>query len=311
MDNIITDYFTLLYRYTTSEKFKDDFLLGHYTSIDTLEKILQFDKIDFRFTESTCMADYTEGQEIDIHYNNVLDFLKNYNIDQEYLYLLRNINLTSQNSTEFIACFSSSLDDLNMWNYYGKTGNDRGVCIEFKPSFLNMANLLQENSNITSYSNINTSYSILISPVIYEDEQKTKIIAIILRDIYDNFYIKYKSNDNSKLNEIIIHLIQSIMKSYRLLFKNSKFNSEHEYRMIISLQNINIPDLNIETITSNGIKKRYIHFYFKKETARNNIEFITLSPPYREDMNQRIATHLDNNNFNHVNIKTSNIPIRF
>lgn len=187
-----------------------------------------------------------------------------------------------------------------MWNYYIKNGNYSGVSIGFS------ANIRYEY--IKPLNVDKEEYSFEILDVIYnKEEQENKFKDIILE-----LKPYWQSRENhKKIEEIISHALTS----WQLFFKSDKFEHEKETRMIFYIPK------NRDNLTEGANKKLALKYrekngmyisYMDVDFFKPAITQITIAPSYKEDVVcNSIKEYLDNNGYSNIEIKRSEIPIRY
>lgn len=117
--------------------------------------------------------------------------------------------------------FSTSLlkDSLNMWNYYTKSKDKSGYCIEF--DFFKLLEIFKPRNGAGKFDFIRT-----FGKVIYDEEVQSKLI-----DGFINELIEYKY---SEINDKFLRL-ETMIIYYMIYFKASSFRGEEEARILVAL----------------------------------------------------------------------------
>ena len=164
------------------QKAEDITYIAKYTTFDTLVSILKSGKM--RMNSIVSMNDKTETDFLD-------ELLRSYKeeYEQDYdKYLFAD--------KEFITSFTTRIDDLDMWRFYGDNG--RGVCMVFE----------RDTNKDDGLYKIN-----YIDPA---KEELTKVDKLM---------------DTLKENDIKFRL--NLLQKYRHFLKHADFNTEDEYRLLV------------------------------------------------------------------------------
>ena len=156
--------------------------IAKYTTFDTLVAILKSGKM--RMNSIVSMNDKTETDFLD-------EVLRSYKeeYEQDYdKYLFAD--------KEFITSFTTRIDDLDMWRFYGDNG--RGVCMVFERDFKKDDELYKIN---------------YIAPTA---EELTKVAELM--DTLMEKGVKFRLN---------------LLQKYRHFLKHSDYNTEEEYRLLV------------------------------------------------------------------------------
>lgn len=199
--------------------------LYHYTNNKGLDGIIKSKKM--RFTDYRYFNDPTEiayGKGI------IKEILNEVDITQIYPGIFKeNIDLVFNAFDEYykiyVACFSKTIDKLNLWRYYANNGC--GFAIEFNEKFI----------NINNSPDINVGQPI-ISKVTYNKEKAKSEIAEYIRkykEILD--YAKRDINEaNTSKFDSFLYDFDKILISYLILqlpfLKDESFSDEDEVRII-------------------------------------------------------------------------------
>lgn len=156
--------------------------VAKYTTFDTLVAILKSGKT--RMNSIVSMNDKTETDFLEEVFRS---YKEEYEQDYDkYLFA----------DKEFITSFTTRIDDLDMWRFYGDNG--RGICMIFE----------RDTNKDDELYKIN-----------YVDPTKEK-----LTNVYDLMDI---------LKEIGIRFRLNILQKYRHFLKHADYNTEEEYRLLV------------------------------------------------------------------------------
>ena len=149
LEGIISD----IVEYTPDNVYLSGLNFCHYTSPESLERILLEEKVCLRFTRADCLNDASEGVYIERLFNIVCKLLRDDDgVSEKYYEFLLNVKTIAMKNYEehlgnlvplsviknyyinkvvYLCCFSYSEDSLPMWNYYVKSNRYRGYSISF------------------------------------------------------------------------------------------------------------------------------------------------------------------------------------
>lgn len=316
---------------TNAETNVDDGIKYHYTSPDALLSIMKYGKI--RFTDIKymndkaesmyfvkCLLDYMEEKRKD---HQIMQSIINILIDENSFESIRDLSISeikyknilhypySANRT-FLFCLSDDPDSLNMWNYYVKNGQYQGYNIGFKiKSFLNTFDAPDEKHI--------DAISIYYGNVIYDKNKQFTEIDNLVNEIEK--YVSFDNSTNSFYHAAL--KLRSYIDSFGLFFKNNKFKSEEEYRIILEIKDENIPHNTDESKKYFGENNKHLHEDFCAKNGllvpfievsmpKDSISRITISPITEYAIaKESIHELLKIKNFNNVKVYKSQIPIRF
>ncbi len=270
---------------------KDIETIYHYTSNETIEKILQTSSL--RFTNINNLNDeceftylftvlYDRISSYRYKYSkefcdNLLDVCLNY-CNDKYYFIGENIQKDIERQY-YISSFSHSNDNLALWTLYTKDKNFIGCNFGIKIDKLQQESIL--NGPIFSGS------------VIYSEKEQIKILDELVASWY-HYY------ETISFDEYFKGDIHDALYKYALFFKHPAFEQEHEYRLIYypadqqGIQNEN--------------DKRYIDIRFNLKNAISNVK---LSPTQREKNNiEAMEKIFSNYNVLDKVIEISDIPFR-
>ena len=208
----------------------------HYTDECGFMGILKDpSKVHIRLTDIRYLDDYTEGKNItEVYQRSCKDLLSCGEITKEFYEEIKDIQpletwffrRSNENQEEkvflseyrlYVICFCQEGDSLCMWEKYA--GNP-GYALQFILGSM----CFQEKCDIA------------ISKVYYREEEKVKKVKEYILQAFDVFQKHQKENDCVRT---IQGTLQYFLTVNRALFKNEKFASEQEYRVIVKLPNPN------------------------------------------------------------------------
>lgn len=270
------------------------FPLYHYTRAASLCSILS--NKELWFTKWNSLNDPTEFKLI----HDIIDrHLQMYDKESEFYRMINTYNSVDRYSKRadvtkwyneynvFILSFSTKGDSLNMWSCYTKSSQDDGYAIAFS-----------ESAELR-----NDDYYIQWIPVIYEEEEQEKLIANLIRDLYDVYNDPELSIDGEHDRDLIIsYLFDDIIRCVGCAIKHPAYKEEAEVRAILHLINKEC----IKHRTSGGLIVPYVSV--KIDTSK--IESVRISPAlrYRDAISGLKSLRYDLNM--HFKIEQSDIPYR-
>ena len=210
----------------------------------------------------------------------------------------------------FIFCLSKNDDSLHMWNYYIHNGNYQGYNFGIRTyDFL---------SNFDQETNVkNDPISFYCGDVLYSKGKHDKEIETLCKTL--EYACERTKHIPNMIQSVTTYLWQYI-ECCGLFFKDKSFADEEEYRIVIQF-NESLAQSNISAYFQN--KHRNIEYnYFERNgilvpflsvpLAKRAVKQVTMAPI----MEKRIASFsmkefLDANGYNNVDVKQSEIPIRF
>lgn len=294
-----TSYFKLfLSELLISDKFgiNSNTNIFHYTTVDTLLKILQKDTIKFWFSKYDCLNDLSEGIEVIKSYIDACNYCLNVNksIDNDFFNAILNIKPSEQfifdknicYKNAYICCFSADRNSLDLWRYYPKTLNC-GCNLGLNAGIFNEKLKDCKNFNLQS--------------VLYDETDKINYWIKKIEKVY-KYYIESKNLDTS------INFLSWILGKTRFLFKHKCFKSENERRAIMYL-----PEGKLDTVkyrTNNGIVIPYIEVEIDV-SCLINIMFAPLAKQ-KELTKSTLKDYLNVNGYSEkIQIDFSELPMRF
>ena len=193
----------------------------------------------------------------------------------------------------YLCCFSSDSDSLAMWNYYSKTGYYEGY------------NICLETSALKSNSGFGKGYSMKLVKVVYEDDEKEKILDQLLVPLAELFN---KEDETGRTN--ILRAIQSAIDNLQFSFKNQCFSHEKEVRAILRVPRVNKDNEKIferKYRQKNGFIIPYVEFQLKAGAVNG----VTMAPLNREAVALKNTQDYLQSCGHNVKVTASQIPIRF
>ena len=226
----------------------------------------------------------------------------------------------------FVFCTSSDSDSLNMWNYYVHNGNYQGYNIG-----INMNKLLKTFHSIgldkigkIKISHGNVLYN--LKEQNFEIELFLNSTESALREHYNLFNNENDESQNQIHNSFIAYgemIIYQYIENSAAFFKHTKFSGENEFRIVVEIREDLIP-YNKETAKEffgESYENMYLNFcvkngllvpYLQVPLVKDAIQQITISPITEYEIaKSSIEEVLDINGYKNVNVKKSDIPIRF
>lgn len=269
--------------------------LYHYTSLDTLEKIVKGNKL--KLSNLRNMNDSMEGYAF-------IEYLKNRTLkNKEANELLhKSLTLIPEYAPKIFSFSLSALkDDAAQWQRYStsndaKTSTPYGVCIEFsKEKLLNQ---------ISQIHNLSLKE---IVPVLYVPHYEKNNIFL---EIIFTLTLRALNKDIPSLENLYKtkpELLAEYLSFYSADIKHDSFKNERELRLIISLKNMP------ESITCDSI---FINLLQNNKTVLPDlITSITAGPcpeNYREEYTETIKNLLKRNKLDDMieRVHESNCPLR-
>ena len=283
----------------------------HYTSIDTLYKILESNEL--RLTEWKCTNDKKEIK----HGLQLANEFNNDNLDIEHI-----INKNNY----FITSFSYEINKVTLFDRYAD--NAKGVAIEFDTNFYGNAreSFWYKNSNFTK-----------LMPVIYDEETQRKILQYAfyiyevskqwLRDSKDFYTPTKKLISKKKREKKIKQYFLTTLEEIISFFKHPSFEDERETRWLyryekkfvkkhkfnsIKMKNFNAKNYYTSTDVHNMSFEKAYNFQNIKDDIKLPIKSIILGSRVenQEKVISKIKEQCNKFGFQDVEIKVSDIPLR-
>lgn len=277
----------------------------HYTSPNGFKGILENNKLWFSNIEYL-----NDEEELFYTYNIVLKLAKKMIKDNSTEFLDKIIeyfeNIVNKREKIFYGnfytcCFSLDNDNLATWNYYTKNENSLGFNIEFDVSIVN---------EIIRKFQVNQYFWAINGKVIYEPEIQEKFIKESLRDFNDAYI---KNNNNRFIKEFLISHYISLIDMFSLFFKYPKFDIEKEYRIVCAIHDANKEkDIECPYPLITRVQNNIIVPYFEMPFEKRNVKSVMISPTNKDNLvNQSLNQFFEINKYTNVEIKHSDIPLRY
>lgn len=194
----------------------------------------------------------------------------------------------------YICSFSKNNDSLPMWRMYSKAEHYEGFCIEFSASAFSLKQYYRKG------------FTIELVKVIYDERRKMELIEAVLSPImclYDSATKKDK--------ESFLSIVKMMIGQFQFTFKNKSFSYEEEIRAILHIPKVSTAG--VEQVSerkyrqSNGLIVPYVIYSMDAISAIS----VTIAPTIKEEIAVgNLKDYLCSKNLNHININTSDIPIR-
>lgn len=318
--------------------YKNEVSIVHYTSLKTLNSLLDNNTNKLRITSITTANDRNEGKILENIFNR-----NNVNI--------KIVNDNKNNLISFQTSFSRNKDSLTMFRLYGKDKNTEstGIClvldesyfddnpfgniipVNMNPHYLDMKNSYINNEYKENYYNKKSLYWVLyynehknqlvFNPTnskyksiiinldnIYKAElkEKEKNIEVVIKFIFRKIF-EASNNINKKVKNIIFSYL---FENIRYLIKHEAFFEEQELR-IISINNIDSQDIKRDLRT----KRLYMDYTELFNKDENYIKEIILGSKISnvQSMAEYISKMLlekENNKLRNIKVSISKAPLR-
>lgn len=270
-------------------------ILYHYTTPEGLLGILQSDSVKLRLTKASALNDMMEGKILKERYKSVCTKLyrEGKMNKKEYEFLMENTKLDNNGELKeseyrkmYICSFSLERDSLPMWNYYVKGGGYQGYNIGFQNPFI--------------WCELSDNYLIHRFLRICKVEYSEEILESLLMECIDSVH---KSPEY--FGEIYGD-VYSALSWGALEHKLECFSHEKEIRLIYTASDED--EEKIQYRTKNGVLIPYIEIPFFKETVKE----ITIGPLVERELAvENLKEFLDLRGYKNIDIKVSNVPIRY
>lgn len=328
MNNDSTFTSPLIKSFQTDDKIENNTkkIRYHYTSPSAFLSIIENQRV--HFTDIRYLNDKSEGIYL---IKLIIEFFENhknkysysselfFNLIKEHsIEDLKNLNISKikyimpvpyMEQRHFVFCMSTKPDSLNMWNYYVNNGSYQGYNIGFS------INKFLKTFDINVDKTI-APFTVYYGEVLYKESKQYKEIS----DFFDNLELKLKHNtDESKLSLRTIE-IRNFIESKGAFFKNTAFESENEFRIVIGIADARVhrqkdhyagennKEIKDEFTTKNGLIIPFLSVKFDYDAINN----ITISPITEfEIAKDSIRELLNKKSSNKIEINKSNLPIRF
>lgn len=309
----------------------------HYTSMSGLDGILfQQEYPIFWFSRFDCLNDTSEGREIIINYQTVLNHLietVDSSEEKEFYEKLVDVlpaakerfeeklppmiveggeeifemsSTTFEEAMSYICSFSKNKDNLAMWNYYVKGRAYEGYNIGINPIAL-QGQLADKAAK--------EGFKFRLIEVIYDQAEKERLLITLLNQAYEKFA-------DSPKDEEVIHAIKEFVSEQlcelKFHFKSSHFKHEEEIRAIVTLPKrhlLNSPgqfDFPLKYRTVNN----YIVPYFEMPIeAPSIVSSVCLGPSGLDDKQMDLQREIMRERlrgiYSNAIVQQSNAPIRY
>lgn len=259
--------------------------IWHYTSSEALKGILTNKNI--WFSDRRFLNDPMECSYLYQLLNENENLFRNYN--KNFRALLKKIinnfitmecyvggNIVIPQFTCYLASFSCSKDNLELWNYYTKSQKLTGYAISFNVE--DFIKLLKDK------------YDCIYGKVIYNKDEQIQIVKEML-DAYNRDYELKHGNSPYIVEENYLCELAYILEFYNIFFKQEAYYNEQEYRFVIyENQAIKNNYINKEFRICNDIFIPYV----KINLPRNIIKEIMISPSINKTLLQKGITEFKN-----------------
>ncbi len=229
--------------------------LHHYTNVDGFNGIIGEGRL--RATHLAFMNDANE-------YRHAIDLVRESikrrrgsNTDKTILELLATMHERLQDPEPadypaiFVSSFSTEENDLAQWRAYGQA--EAGVSIEFVGDRLE-----------TAAKKLNT----MVLPVIYEQKRQSAVVQILLDGFireYKNGLPRHPDKDMVQLRNEWINQFFWWGTSLAPMFKDSAFQSEHEWRIVYFV----LDQVSIQTLPKHDHLSLYVNLDLRMPTRLN------------------------------------------
>lgn len=300
--------------------------LWHYTSAKGLNGIIRENgKLALFFTQSGCLNDYSEGDDVLQCYRETCSRLwKTKRIDDAFYRVIKDVGVPEFRRIKYripdpdsgniplvlfdevkcdvyICCFSMKEDSLDMWRYYSKSDGGYALGLSrdmfFKEATADLNGVI---SHMTSCK------------VIYSTEEKIALLSEKIVRVYSAFLNDKEVNDPMDMAK---RILQSHLECFQYQFKHECFSSEQEYRFLIYLPHT-IPDQVHQELPKasfqmrNGVVVPYIECEIKN--GNDNLLNVMISPYVSEKYAESTTkAFLKSRGFAKCSVTKSTLPVRF
>ncbi|WP_400260427.1 DUF2971 domain-containing protein [Candidatus Methanomassiliicoccus intestinalis] len=299
------ELFNVIERYCHIHNELCDFdTIWHYTSADGFKSIVEEGEV--YFTHNAFLNDSTERTHVFDIADRVLSSYNNEPKNEfiESLSALFNKKKEDPESVDFtdpdevqVFVFSCSLDkdSLPLWNHYSKNPAKAGFSIGLN---LNEIIKLQFKERILQGIGSN------LYPVIYDDQEKEKLVKEICDAAYELW------NDCNTNQEEIVKEAYAMIRIAGAFLKHKAFESEHEARYILYVQNKHLDCLGnlLKFRNMHGIFTPYIAVPFINNKTLNEV---VISPTLRSKQAKSYADLFLRMRGYEIVSETSRVPLRF
>ena len=195
----------------------------------------------------------------------------------------------------FVASFSCSKDNLELWNYYTKSQNSAGYAIKF--SAKSLIKLLEEAKK-----------EFIFGKVIYDKKVQLKMIKKLL-DEYNATFDKKQGKEPYTIEPEYLSELAYILEFYNIFFKPEAYKNENEYRFVIYYDGY--PGEDIGDAKFRIFNDIFIP-YTELELPPNAINEIMVSPAVNQQLLQQGVNILKSNSiYNKAKTSLSEIYKRY
>lgn len=299
----------------------------HYTSPNAFLSIIKDGFI--RFSDIEYMNDKSELVYV---YKVLIDFLKEHKDQYSFTWRVLNELIGAENYSEiqslrathilykelpnlpivssrmFLFCLAMERDSLNMWNYYVQSGNYEGYNIGL--DIYKFLSTFETPEQFTA-----DPFVVRYGQIIYEKQQQLQYIKAEVD--------KIERLQKDKTVDLAACTLRMDLQRLGLFMKHPCFKIEHELRIVIEFSENKIPHgidgakkyfgpNNHEITEDFCIKNGILVPFLKVRLPQESIVDVTVSPIMEYDLAQKsIAELLNIKQYPHINIKQSEIPIRY
>ena len=268
----------------------------HYTSPNGLKGIIENKKL--WLTDRGFLNDSSEEQfTLQILKKAISKGAYRYGLKE---YILRKCSemqekLLHRTQRAYIVSFSTSGDNLCLWNYYTKGNSFQGYSLGFDPVKLKSA----LNTSLNSKDIVEP----ISGKVIYIEKDQLNL----LKEIIDRLSQSGENLPDSDVGDLILDKVLI----YGYLFKDSCFSIEKEYRIVypwdlrIARDKYNLPDDCYREL--NGFFVPYIKMPINGECVRS----VTISPTVDYELAKSCLSRMLKKDFPNTAISKSRIPVRY
>ena len=294
----------------------------HYTSLETLFKLLDGVKDDNFIIYATRISELNDTSEFYLGFKNLWNYLpsieKELNICEDSYKLSQLVeedgttgekafpqkivdNLLKSKHTPFVVSFTNNKDFLPMWNTYANNGN--GVSLGFQIQLDINENKNGRNSKRDLMSYIpDYPFSLKVS---YKDVSNNIVIRRCARLLYSQYYdIVRKCTDEKEILNKQLDFIERIGVALAALIKHPSYSYERESRLYCIEQNK-------DKIKFRSNAKGNIIPYVEVEIPTSYFKRIVIGPCRdMSSIEDIIRLRLNQIGLKHVRIEKSKIPYR-
>lgn len=260
----------------SDEKTRHKGEIYHYTSADGLKGIIESKKL--WFTNAKFLNDYSENNYIFTLLPKFPDTYKETLIEQKFFEDIRKV-AENYNTGIFykqddnvlfadhvyVASFSKSKDNLELWNYYTKSKNSVGYNIGY------ISYPFKIDSAVLKF---------IHGEVIYKKDKQlefVKNIVLAYNSIYRQFKEDIDKDGNSK--EVFFNSFVRMLELHNIFFKHEAYKNEQEYRCAI-YDVTNYSGLLPKSRNINGLLVPYLEIPYEPEM----INSIGISPSSENEL---------------------------